>query len=136
MNGNISNIIKELEGLDSELNVLINLKDSTNDAGILTSVTTDSIEKRIQLISFSILNLQTELANIKDIPAGININDLVSTYLNCIVQKCLLKSVMVCNNNLQVLAPLSNKMQNRTNGLITEFNKLSECIDSLLSKNK
>lgn len=132
MNSNISNILKELEAIDSEIITLVNLKDTSNEAGQLANICVESIQKRIQVISFAIFNLNTEL-NLTD-PTSFPSDQLVASFLSSLLSKVLLKTIVLCNNNLQVFAPIANKLQNRDSGLIAEFNKLSECIDSLTLK--
>jgi len=137
MDVNTSTIIKELEALDSEIVVLINLTENSSEAGQISNILIESIHKRLQSISFSLFNLQlglhTALGSPSKFDSSTSSENVIATLLGSLMTKVLLKTIVVCNNNLQVSAPIANKLQNRDNGLIADFNKLLDIIDSLVA---
>lgn len=135
MNTNLLNIAKEVEALEKELELLFNLKDPTEIGADLSTITLESVVKRCQVISYSILDLHSSIKD--DSQSGVNSSDLISTFLSAVLTKLLLKTVCSCNNNLQVLVPVINKVINRDTGIINDYNNLLGYLDTLVTtKNK
>lgn len=135
MNTNLLNIAKEVEALEKELELLFNLKDPTEIGADLSTITLESVVKRCQVISYSILDLHSSIKD--DSQSGVNSSDLISTFLSAVLTKLLLKTVCSCNNNLQVLVPVINKVINRDTGIINDYNNLLGYLNTLVTtKNK
>lgn len=106
-----STIFSELSALDTDIHCILMMTPATDQVPELINVIIDSIDKRINIISNSIIKILTT-ENTSDKVIGF-MTGLVSS----IISKLVYKTVISCNKDIGIQIILINKLNNRNDGI-------------------
>lgn len=134
MNNICLTLILELERLESDVSVLLSLRESQDKeiALELTKITIDTIKHRCNCISYCISKLYSSKDSFKQDTSDKTISgeDIVVGLVSNLLLKVILNIILNKNNNLESIVQILDKLKG-VNGLDNDIDSLLEIVNKI-----
>ena len=135
MNTNILLLVQEVEALETDINTLLELKESHPASPDLIKTIANNIISRTGVITYSLLDIKDLDKKITlDNKEKVVLRELVTKFFSLILSKLLLKIILCNSGNTEVSILLLDCINNKTSGIIPEITKYIQILDSVCNK--